>query len=191
MIKPIFSLLMAGVLLAACSSKEKTARSKIEEFVLKNADDPKSYEFIEMEKPDTFFQSESIKLNISLDSSSLKMENALLTIDSNFYYMYAEKVKDSDYGYIYRSTFEDYKLKMLISSKRVDSFKNSIKVNLDRLAKAKSSDKAISIEYTAKFRLKNSFGALKKSSASVVYLCDENLPEDKRWVEVQMEKINP
>jgi|GEM_PF-3136572 len=182
---------MAGVLLAACSSKEKTARSKIEEFVLKNADDPKSYEFIEMEKPDTFFQSESIKLNISLDSSSLKMENALLTIDSNFYYMYAEKVKDSDYGYIYRSTFEDYKLKMLISSKRVDSFKNSIKVNLDRLAKAKSSDKAISIEYTAKFRLKNSFGALKKSSASVVYLCDENLPEDKRWVEVQMEKINP
>jgi hypothetical protein len=177
---------IAAIALAACSSNEKTARAKVEEHIQANAHDPKSYEFISIEKPDTVTVSDTLETSAYLDSLiDLDMGISSLNMAKENVAEYEDKIQ-GEYGYIYKESYDLYVDEVKEYTTKVEQAKKQIEEKKKKIADLKKNpteDKIVRILYTVNFRLKNGLGALRKSSATIIYV-----PKDDKWEEVQMSK---
>lgn len=184
--KKITLYIFAIICWTACSSNEKTAQSKVEEYILAHADDPKSYEFINIDKPDTVRISDTLATKMYLDSLiDLSMAISSLKLSQVYLDEYEVSIK-GEFGHIYRESYEQYK-------KEVEEYTSAIrkaemeisetKKKIQRLEKTPTENNILRISYNVNFRLKNRFGALVKSSASITYL-----PSEQKWEAVHMRK---
>jgi len=183
--KTIF-LALVSVVLASCSSNEKTAKSKIEEFIQANANDPGSFEFINMENPDTLRISDTLEISAYLDSVvDLDVALSSLEISQESFDEYSTEI-NGEYGYIYKESYETSKAEVEQYSKEVEKERKEIaekQSKIKELKKHPEKDQIVSINYTMNFRIKNGFGALKKSSASIKYI-----PKKETWETVKISK---
>jgi hypothetical protein len=183
--KTIFAL-TAILLFAACNSNEKTARSKVEEYIQANANDPDSYEFIKMEEPDTVRISDTLRMSIFIDSLSLSTDKSFLEFSKSSVADYEDEIK-GQYGYIYMESYKGYVKEVEEYTEKVEKAEKKIegkKKKIQSLDKNPESDKIVSVIYTVNFRLKNGLGALMKTRATIVYS-----PGDEKWGKVNISKI--
>ena len=149
-------LVFAAIALLASCTKELTFTEKvkqtIEDYALKNLDDPKSYEFIEL----TLLDSITIKDNIEYRKDYFK--------PSDFYYERLERMKsDANANYVIYS--KEY---VEEAQKEIDD-KEKIVAAIDSLAQTlvDSLNNVQAYTYLFKFRSNNKLGALTKTDVYV------------------------
>jgi hypothetical protein len=178
--------LLTAIAMIACSSEKNTAQNKVEDYIKANADDPKSYEFINVDKPDTVRISDTLNTKMYLDSViDLSMSMTSLKLSTEYLNEYEGKIY-GEFGYIYRESYEKYKAEVeqyTLAVKKAEKTISETKKKIQILEKTPSENKILRIRYKVNFRLKNGFGAMVKSSATVTYL-----PLEQKWEEVQISK---
>jgi hypothetical protein len=178
--------LLTAIAMIACSSEKNTAQNKVEDYLTANADDPKSYEFINVDKPDTVRISDTLNTKMYLDSViDLSMSMSSLKLSQEYLDEYKGKIH-GEFGYIYRESYEKYKAEVQEYTLAVQKAEKTItetKKKIQILEKTPSENKILRSRYKVNFRLKNGFGAMVKSSATVTYL-----PLEQKWEEVQISK---
>lgn len=149
-------LVFAAIALLVSCTKELTFTEKvkqtIEDYALKNLDDPKSYEFIEL----TLLDSITIKDNIDYRKDYFK--------PSDFYYERLERMKsDANANYVIYS--KEY---VEEAQKEIDD-KEKIVAAIDSLAQTlvDSLNNVQAYTYLFKFRSNNKLGALTKTDVYV------------------------
>jgi hypothetical protein len=193
----LFINLFVGLLLllTGCNkSNQDIAQSKIEEFVLKNANDAKSYEFIEMGKPDTIMKSDSIETFIK----ETKNRNLELLEDNEFTISRINSEKTSyeiwlrlgDQKYANQSLL-DYNRYVVKQNKCYSTIKsNTTKIKeseilLEEIKEKELKNKNANIHkiiYTCHYRIGIPLGGLIKTQTSIEYF-----PNGKdKWSEVSL-----
>lgn len=170
-------LIILSVSVVACSSNEKTARNKIEDFIKENANDAKSYEFISIDKPDTLRISDTLEQKIYLDSIvDLDLALRNLELSQEFLSDYEEKMKGA-YSYIYRESYEQHKKEVAHYSMIIEKITKSIEQERNKLIEFKqkpAENKIVRVVYKLNCRLKNKLGVLNKTSISIHLFPDKN-----------------
>jgi hypothetical protein len=176
-------LLLFSFGLSACSSNEKTARNKIEDFIKANANDAKSYEFISMNTADTSRISDTLEQKIFLDSLvDLDVAARGLELSQEFLSDYEEKMK-GPFPDIYKESYEQYKKEVSdysITIEKVTTAINQDKKKLKEIKEKPEENKIVRVVYTLNCRLKNKIGVLNKTSVSISFFPNEN-----RWGEAK------
>jgi hypothetical protein len=176
----------AAIELAACSSNEKTARTKVEEYIQANANDPKSYEFIDMGKPDTTRISDTLETSAYLDSLiDLDLAQSSLERAKSNVAEYEEEIKGA-YGYIYMDSYNEYVKEVGEYTEKIEKAKIKIAEKRKKILGLKQnpkSDEIVRITYTVNFRLKNGLGALMKTKATITYS-----PKGEKWDDPEISK---
>ena len=184
--KKIIFALPAIVFLVACNSNEKTARTKVEEYIQANANDPKSYEFIDMGKPDTTRISDTLETSAYLDSLiDLDMAQSSLERAKSNVAEYEEEIK-GEYGYIYMDSYNEYVKEVGEYTEKIEKDKIKIEEKKKKILGLKQnpkSDEIVRITYTVNFRLKNGLGALMKTKATITYS-----PKGEKWDDPEISK---
>jgi hypothetical protein len=182
--KYLVYLFVIAIGITACSSNEKTARNKIEDFIKANANDAKSYEFISMNKPDTVRISDTLEQKIFLDSLvDLDVALSGLELSQEFLSDHEEKMKGSN-PEIYRESYELYKKEVAEYSMTIDKVTKSIEKDKNKIKEFKEKpmeNTIVQIVYKLNCRLKNKLGVLNKTSILINFF-----PADNKWGEPQM-----
>jgi hypothetical protein len=160
--KLLLLLMISASTLLACSSIEKDARAKIEQHIKENAHDAKSYEFVNMEKPDTLFVADTLLQSIKADSEKIldfaKTEK-LYKEQADFYA--AEMQKDTRLTSVYKETY-DRCLSGIVQfqerAKEVELIIEAKKSAISDLKNKPMTDQIIKVNYRLNFRIKNLMG---------------------------------
>ena len=168
-----------------CTSNQSTARKKIEEQILKSAHDAKSYEFIEMGKPDTIKKSDLLFNEIEILSIDYEYETKQIEFYKDLYDSYSKNIK-GEYGYIYLDSYHEYK------KEYNNRLKKGIELNQKIISKRLSVDSVLKsnkntieeIVYTCHFRIGIPMGGLIKTQASIIYYSNEK--DKEKWGEVSL-----
>jgi len=177
--------------MSACTNNENVAREKIEHYFDSVANDPKSYEFIDMMKPDTFRKSHFIwggnvedtiglskvtkyewRYNSRTDEgwSQIKYQKSLVL-------EYKYEVETSSFPYIWSSSYKEY-------VNEFDSLMKDWHVNNKQrnyLKNNPSKDSIVCVKYGINFRAKNKMGGLARGSGNISYH-----PSKDSWGEVNI-----
>ncbi len=181
---------MIGMLvgISACSENKDVAREKIEHYFDSVANDPKSYEFIDMMKPDTFRKSHFIYGGQVSDTTGLSKVSkyewkymdynvgwSFIKYQKSLVLYYKCEVETSGYPDIYLSSYKEYVNKFdslmkdwHVKNKQINYLKNN-----------PSKDSIVEIDYGINFRAKNKMGGLVKGSGKISYH-----PSKNSWGEV-------
>lgn len=161
----ILIIISTILILVSCNSNEKTAQNKIKEYIQLNANDPKSYEFIDIREIDTIKISDTLLNQIQFDSNMIRRygvyinERYVISVASKNLYIQESFSRDQDTeNQIYIKRIEDTKRKI-----------KSLKLNPNK-------DEILKIIYTINFRIKNINGGIIKSQASITYN-----PKNQKW----------
>jgi hypothetical protein len=177
---------MIGMLvgISACSENKDVAREKIEHYFDSVANDPKSYEFIDMMKPDTFRKSDLIFGGQVSDTTGLskitKYDYRYMSrIDEGWSHIKWQKSLVLEYKYnVETSSFPDIWLDSY--KEYVNEFDSLMKdwhVNNKQrnyLKNNPSKDSIVEIDYGINFRAKNKMGGLVKGSGKISYHPSKN-----------------
>lgn len=193
----LFINLFVGLLLllTGCNkSNQDVAQSKIEDFVLKNANDAKSYEFIEMGKPDTIMKSDSIETFIKeTKNKNLELlEDNLFTIsrinsEKTSYEIWL-RLGDQKYANQSLLDYNRYVVKQNKCDSTIKSNTTKIKeseILLEEIKEKELKNKNANIHkiiYTCHYRIGIPLGGLIKTQTSIEYF-----PNGKdKWSEVSL-----
>jgi hypothetical protein len=161
-----------------CTSNQSTARKKIQEYVLKNANDANSYEFIEMDNPDTIRKSGELFHLIEKDSLELKSSPEALHYSDfiNIYESEPPSIEHTSHIFFERlKIWNDSLTTLLINNIN----KNTILYNK---IKNTESDSIVGITHRCNFRIRIPSGGLIKTYALITYY-----PTPKDWSEVYVD----
>jgi hypothetical protein len=183
--KKLFLTLLVSFSLFSCSDNQDIAREKIEEQISKYAHDAKSYEFIEMGKPDTIKKSDLLFSEIKILSIDYEYETKQIEYYKDLYDTYSENIK-GEYGYIYLDSYHEYK------KEYANRIKKGIELNQKLIDKRQSVDKVLKsnkntveqIVYTCHFRIRIPMGGLVRTEASITYY--PNKKDEEKWGEVSL-----
>ena len=176
--KKIILASIISVSLFSCSNQTDVAREKIEDHIDSFANDPGSYQFVRMEKPDTMRRSDTLML----DSFLLDHYKDRVADDQDQVDWYQERVQGS-YGYIYQNSYDFY-LKCLADSKerlnKVISKLESEKELYNRINNTEM-DSILRITHKLSFRIKNAAGGLMLTSARITFT-----PSNQSWGSIKI-----
>jgi cell division protein FtsB len=173
----LFSI--ASVFLFSCSNQTDVAREKIESHIDSFANDPGSYQFVGMEKPDTVRKSDTMFINDIL-VTFYKTDVEHYQDQVNYY----SKMVKGSYGYIYQDSYKDYLEYLANANDKLN--KEISKLNSQKKIYKKihntQMDSIAWVVYKLKFRIKNAAGGLILTSASVTFA-----PSSQSWGKIRME----
>ena len=177
--KKIILSSIASVFLFSCSNQTDVAREKIEDHIDSFANDPGSYQFVGMEKPDTIRKSDTMYIDDFL-ITVYKTQVELYQDQVNYY----SKMVKGSYGYIYQDSYKDY-LEYLADyndklSKQISKI-NSQK-QLYKKIRNTPMDSIVRVVYRLKFRIKNAAGGLILTSAYITLTTS-----NQSWGKITME----
>lgn len=177
---------MTGMVIgmSACTNNENVAREKIEHYFDSVANDPKSYEFIDMMKPDTVRKSDRIwggdvKDTIGLSEVTKYWDDYTSRTDDEWSEIkwqkawvlkYEYNVETSNFPDIYLDTYKEYvnEFDSLMKDWHVkNKQRNYLKNN-------PSKDSIVFVNYGINFRAKNKMGGLVKGSGNITYYPSKN-----------------
>ena len=172
----LFSI--ASVFLFSCSDQTDVAREKIENYIDSFANDPGSYQFVRMEKPDTMRKS--------------GMLFSRVYIDSLVYLTSAREMRDLEFETFTRRSSSSYLQDLAAESltrykkcqKEVDSLESSVKKKKNealKISKDPQLDSILYISHKCIFRIKNAAGGLVLSEANITFDCSK-----QRWESVRI-----
>jgi hypothetical protein len=183
--KKLLLLATVSLLLLSCSSIEKDARQKIEQFISENANDASSYEFVSMDNPDTLFVADTLMLSIKKDSTKIidfQKTEAVYSEQIKFYA--AEMEKDKSLIPIYKETHDRCLVSVLYFQEKAKETTKVIdekKSFINDLTSKPISEQIIQITFVLNFRIKNLMGGLYKTNAKIIYF-----PQNLTWSGVEI-----
>jgi hypothetical protein len=180
------AILATSALLTSCSTNQNTARKKIQKHIFKTAHDAKSYEFIEMGKPDTIKKSDLLLDEYRFKEKLFEIDSQQVEFYKDKYDWYSERIKGS-YGYIYKDSYlrikKEYesRLEQIIE---LGEEMASLLSSIDKLLKS-NEDTIEQIVYTCHYRIRIPMGGLIKTQSSIIYYPNEK--DEEKWGRVSID----
>jgi hypothetical protein len=164
--KKIILSSIASVFLFSCSNQTDVAREKIENHIDSFANDPGSYQFVRMEKPDTTRKSDEILSEIYIDSLVyLTSAKEMMNFEFECFTRRSSLSCLQDLATVSFTRYKEYQ-------KEVDSLESSLKKRKEevlKFSKTPQTDSVLCISHKCVFRIKNAAGGLILTEANITF----------------------